>query len=400
MSTVEFCISVLYITRDLENRDLTGLETKIKTEETLAIITEDEPCCTTFKSLLALMANVSSIHSQARRPSRCLSLRCLFGRAIADAVAAIDCRGKIDAECCGQRSDVPIRRVQRVVPGAIAASSTQARLRYVSAIALKLAPTLKQAPEAIAQRLSQKIAQATRQLSPLNPSPFTPKSNLDPSQIWPLITIEATTAGWIFFSLGDKAIAAWLDAYRNRLLHAYPSDVISRSDSFDLSSHLDAATAQASMPVEKTEKYAIASKSGQAWSDDIWLGQYAHARCCALDRLAAAVGLSGTSPSWLAESSLRLNSAADLRLIASVIDAEDERCDIDDAPLSHRRLAKRLSSLSQDTLALYASYPLFGDCLRNEPEVAIARFELLQSARCALKHLLEVEFGAIAPEQL
>jgi len=291
-------------------------------------------------------------------------------------------------------SDLPVKRIQKTVPGGIFQVSEQKRVQYVSAIAHRLAAIVNHSPKAIAQELANSMQTV---------SVHTPYEWIGASEfpLWLHSRVEATETGWIFFSLSDTGLALWLDFQcRVRCGAIYPSyNSDGRAEgcgSLKLSNQL-AAVAASSDALD-------GQKESRHWQDLIWQAQYVHARCCAVARLAAEVGILSQQPQWLSSSSLRGNTELDLLLIGSLIDAWDHRIAGDAEPASpkkkHRRLEQQLLSLSQQTLIFYTANPLFGDMLRHEPELAIARLNLLQLARFGLKHLLEQECRAIAPEFL
>ncbi|MGB3494926.1 MAG: hypothetical protein WBA57_19505 [Elainellaceae cyanobacterium] len=308
-------------------------------------------------------------------------------------------------------SEIPMKRVQRIVPGA---SIEQPRVQYVSAVAQQLAASVNDSPGAIAQELATSIAKvlASHPTGSIE-VPFQPP-------LWPHIKIEATEAGWLFFSLSDRGLAAWLEAQyqacQDSILSPAEHHVSTQPSFQDFQNILimGSESERSQWPnraCDVTDSSVPTPKKTvpDPWQDLIWQGQYAHARCCAVARLAIDQGLLSRSPAWLSGEMLRSHSTEELGLIASLIDVWDLKvwdqnfknwADPNLHPKERKRLKQQLQTLSQQSLTLYTQSPLFGDWLRHQPEQVIVRLWLLQIARLGLKQLLENGLGFEAPEFL
>ncbi len=158
-------------------------------------------------------------------------------------------------------------------------------------------------------------------------------------------------------------------------------------------------------------------------SPDLFSIQYAHARCCALLRLAHRDGLitqqtvvnlatpGASDPSiasviapdsipWLdSQSQLKPCHPAERALISQAIATVDALSST--FPLSQLTSpVSRASLLSQDFLTFHAQCQIWGALRSLDPELGQARLGLVALSQKLLKHLLERELGSFAPVEL
>ncbi|MEG3861811.1 DALR anticodon-binding domain-containing protein [Microcoleus sp. herbarium12] len=255
----------------------------------------------------------------------------------------------------GTISEIPLNRVKN-----------RARVVYVSAIALKLAKTWQQTPQAIASEL-------VETLQPL---------------CWPDFTVKAVPAGTIELELTDAGLASWLQ----RL-------------------------AQIALPVPE---YPILSAVVSA--DRLFPIQYSHARCCSLlrmadrDRLIAIAqpdittapqiwSLAAPNPiPWVdkGDRRLRLVAPAERSLISELIAVLDSLAPVFEAnqpekPVNYFKLANSLSAAFQ---MFYSQCRIWGEVKTEQPKLAQARLGLILATQSLLRFILEELLNAIAPIEL
>ncbi|WP_228056581.1 DALR anticodon-binding domain-containing protein [Microcoleus sp. LEGE 07076] len=260
-------------------------------------------------------------------------------------------------------------------PGAIAQQKTLAqiplnrgkdsdRVLYVSAIALKLAKTWQQTPQAIAAQLAE---------------------NLEPL-CSPDFAIKVAPTGIIELELTDTGLAIWLQ----RL-------------------------AQNSLPLPE---FRILSPALSA--DRLFPIQYSHARCCSLLRMAdrdllIAIGQpdvatapqiwSLTTPNpipWLDDKKLRLVHPAEYNLISQLITALDNLSPVfrnctQQKPLNFFKTANNLSQAFQ---TFYSQCRIWGEVKTETPKLAQARLGLVLATQSLLRFILEELLNAVAPLEL
>ncbi|MCT7988225.1 DALR anticodon-binding domain-containing protein [Laspinema sp. D6] len=152
-----------------------------------------------------------------------------------------------------------------------------------------------------------------------------------------------------------------------------------------------------------------------AESLDLFPIQYAHARCCALLRLAQREGLitletpahpgiaSVTAPNlipWLeSPTHLKTHHPAERALISRAI----ATLDAFSSPVSSSQITSRFAVatlLSQDFLTFYAQCQILGSVPSQDPDLAQARLGLISLTQKLLKRLLEKELSSFAPLEL
>ncbi len=150
-------------------------------------------------------------------------------------------------------------------------------------------------------------------------------------------------------------------------------------------------------------------------SRDLFPIQYAHARCCALLRLAHREGLitletpahpgmgSLTAPDpipWLeSPTHLKPHHPAERALISRAIATVDALS----SPLSPPQITSRYpvaTLLSQDFLTFHAQCQIWGSVQSQDPNLAQARFGLISLTQKILKRLLEKDLSSFAPLEL
>jgi arginyl-tRNA synthetase len=254
----------------------------------------------------------------------------------------------------GTMTEIPLNR-----------GKNRARVLYVSAIALKLAKTWQQTPQAIA-------AQLAETLEPL---------------CWPDFTVKAAPAGIIELELTDAGLAIWLQ----RL-------------------------AQIALPVPE---YRILSPVVSA--DRLFPIQYSHARCCSLlrmahrDRLIAIAqpdvttapqiwSLAAPNPiPWVDEGDrLRLVHPAESNLISQLLTVLDNLSPIwevenREKPVNYLKLANNLSEAFQ---TFYSQCRIWGEVKIEQPKLAQARLGLVLATQSLLRFILEELLNAVAPIEL
>ncbi|TAG87128.1 MAG: hypothetical protein EAZ09_23715 [Oscillatoriales cyanobacterium] len=235
---------------------------------------------------------------------------------------------------------------------------------YISAIALKLAKTWQQTPQAIA-------AQLTETLQTLCNGDF---------------AVTVARSGIIQFKLSDTALALWLQ-------------------------HL----AQTALPDPESRIL-----SPMVSVDRLFPIQYSHARCCSLLRMAncdllIAIGnpnpatapqiWSLTTPNpipWLDDKKLRLVHPAEYNLISQLLTVLDSLAPVleqysPQKPINYLKLANSLSEAFQ---TFYSQCRIWGEVKIENPKLAQARLGLVLATQSFLRFMLEELLNAVAPLEL
>lgn len=252
-------------------------------------------------------------------------------------------------------SEIPLNRAKN-----------RERVVYVSAIALKLAQTWQETPQAIAAQFAETLQ----------------------TLCCPDFAVKVAAAGMIEFELTDAGLAVWLQ----RL-------------------------AQIPLPVPE---YRTLSPVVSA--DRLFPIQYSHARCCSLLRMADRDRLiaiahpeSTTAPPiwslavpnpipWIDEGDRRLLlvAPAELSLISELIAVLDSLAPIFKAnkpekPVNYFKLANSLSEAFQ---TFYSQCRIWGKVKTEQPKLAQARLGLILATQSLLRFILEELLNAIAPIEL
>lgn len=255
----------------------------------------------------------------------------------------------------GITSEIPLNRAKN-----------RERVVYVSAIALKLAATSHQTPQAIAVQLAEI-------LKPL---------------CCPDFAVEVAPSGIIELELTDAGLAFWLQ----RL-------------------------AQSCLPVPE---YRTLSPVISA--DRLFPIQYSHARCCSLLRMAHRDRLivlaqpdvittpqiwslaAPNSIPWVDEGDRRLLlvAPAESSLISELIAVLDSLAPVFEAnqpekPVNYFKLAKSLSAAFQ---TFYSQCRIWGEVKTEQAKLAQARLGLILATQSLLRFILEELLNAIAPIEL
>ncbi|MEG4282555.1 DALR anticodon-binding domain-containing protein [Microcoleus sp. A006_D1] len=239
------------------------------------------------------------------------------------------------------------------------------RVVYVSAIALKLAKTWQQTPQAIATQLA-----AT--LEPL---------------CYPDFAVKVAPAGIIELEMTDAGLALWLQ----RL-------------------------AQIPLPVPESRIF-----SPVVSADRLFPIQYSHARCCSLLRMAHRDRLISiaqpdvaTAPQiwslaapnpipWVdGGDRLRLVHPGDRSLISQLITVLDTLDPVfgncrHEKPVNYLTIA---NSLSQAFQTFYSQCRIWGEVKTETPKLAQARLGLVLATQSLLRFILEELLNAVAPLEL
>lgn len=253
----------------------------------------------------------------------------------------------------GTISEIPLNR-----------GKNRARVLYVSAIALKLAKTWQETPQAIA-------AQLVETLQPL---------------CYPNFAVKVARAGMIEIELTDAGLAVWLQ----RL-------------------------AQIPLPVPEYPTLSPVVR------DRLFPIQYSHARCCSLLRMAgrdrlisiahpdiatATQNWSLAAPNpipWVDEGDrLRLVHPVESNLISQLLTVLDNLSPIWDEetrekPVNYFKLANSLSEAFQ---TFYSQCRIWGEVKTEQPKLAQARLGLVLATQSLLRFILEELLSAIAPIEL
>jgi len=257
---------------------------------------------------------------------------------------------------------------------------------YRCAIALQLAPLWKLPALDIAYQIMASLSTLSQD---------TGKIVLD-------LSVEVIDPGWINLRLSDRTLATWLQHLSTDLLDL----PVLRSDSVNgsLSEISGGRHKLPPSPPQPTQS-----------SKNLFLVQYAHARCCSLLRLAHQQGLiqlrdlEFKTPSgqflkpnpipWLNDDygvtkpmGLRLGRPAERSLIAQILNGVDQMINP-----SHRQGLKLASALSNGFESFYSSCRIWGEV---NPTLAQARLGLVGVTQVLLRSLLQDQLGFPAPVEL
>ncbi|AFY83729.1 DALR anticodon-binding domain-containing protein [Oscillatoria acuminata] len=244
------------------------------------------------------------------------------------------------------------------------------RILYISPVALQLAKQESMPPMEIAQAIAEGFPDS-------RPPEFALPLG---AKHWSLSVVPP---GKLYLELTDPGIAIWLQ----------------RAITWDL-------------PPDPTPDPRPFPPSGEL---DLFPIQYAHARCCALLRLAHREGLitlqTPTHPSqeqltapdripWLeSPTHLKPHHPAERALISQAIATVDALS----SPVSLPQMPSRFpvaTLLSQDFLTFYAQCQIWGSVKSQDPDLAQARLGLIFLTQKLLKRLLEKELSSVAPQEL
>lgn len=182
------------------------------------------------------------------------------------------------------------------------------------------------------------------------------------------LTVSALESGLVEFVLGDRAIAAWLQA---------------------MVDHLE------TQPRCKRE---LPFRLNAADRGSIFLCQQTYARCSSLLRTAGelTVPLEKTAIPWLMnEEKLRFPHPSDRALVSELVSVTDE--------LSQEETIVPLKvavSLSQQFQNFYRDCRIFGEIASQDRHLAQARLGLVMITHSLLRTVLEENLGVVAPDSL
>lgn len=250
---------------------------------------------------------------------------------------------------------------------------------YISAIAFKLQIPLQKTPAEIAQGINSHI-----------------KSGAD-------FTVYVR-AGWIQFQLTESGLANWLQHLsqwnpQNQECHQTGQKIETKDTK--LAPKLDS---KFSPKLETT--------------NNLFLLEYTHARCCSLLRLGdreqliklSGIKLSGHSSDWQIikpspipwlneQNQLRLNSLTERRLISRLITTLDT-LSTGKNEVTCQQILKLATELSQDLLMFYAANRIWNETKTENLALAQARLGLILTTQIVLKLLLEKGLGILPPQQM
>lgn len=273
------------------------------------------------------------------------------------------------------RETIPLRRL-----------SVDTGVLYRSAIAFQLAPLL----HAQALNLAHQLLQSLSIISQDKTSP----TCID-------FCVKVVPPGWLDFQLTDQALATWLQQFiqnpslskqGTRRQGDLPQDAVK-------------------MPQSPCPPLPLSPPS------PVFRGQYTHARCCSLLRLAHRQGLiqlSGLDVNpcrqwlqpnpipWLdveqAQGQWRLVHPAEWHLLAQLLDVQDWQ------PATRNQQqpngVKRAVALSEAFEQFYSRCRIWGEVETQTPRLAQARLGLVAVTQISLKALLQDDLGVTAPVQL
>ena len=265
--------------------------------------------------------------------------------------------------------------------------SEDAGVLYQSAIALKLSPLWQLPALNIANQLTDSFATTCQDTAN--------SISLD-------FSVEVVFPGWIQFQLSDSGLATWLQY----LIQIPPSGILEKKGR-----RITLENAEISHPKQPIK--------GLNNAKNLFLIQYAHARCCSLLRLAhrqGAIALSDpeckratwqiVEPNpipWLYDSHkiestqtrLRLEHPTERRLIAQILDVQDRSCHLD--PGGAIKLAIALSHVFE---SFYSRCRIWGEVMIETPQLAQARLGLVAITQQLLRSLLQDQLGITPPLEL
>lgn len=262
--------------------------------------------------------------------------------------------------------------------------SDDSRIVYRSAIAFKLAP--------LAQRPALDIANQLVASFPTSNQNTTESMCLD-------FSVEVVSPGWINFRLSEQSLATWLQHL------------------VEISSLGDGKQAEMGSLEMLDRNHREQLDKGQKSRQNLFLLQYAHARCCSVLRLAHQQGLiklrdldfktlSLIEPHpipWLnddhqtntGQMRLQLVHPAERCLITQILDLLDEISDSE-----QRHLAKLAIALYNAFENFYSSCRIWGEVKTQTPKLAQARLGLVGVTQVSLRSLLQDQLSVPAPLEL
>lgn len=284
-------------------------------------------------------------------------------------------------------TDLPDRTLMPLEAIPVHLLSEDAGVLYQSAIALKLASLWQLPAHNIANQLTDSFATTCQDTAD--------SMSLD-------FSVEVVFPGWIQFRLSDSGLATWLQ----HLIQIPPTGIAEEKGR--------------KITLENAEIiYPKQQLKGLNNAKNLFLIQYAHARCCSLLRLAhrqGAIALSDPEckraiwqiiePNpipWLYDSQatestqtrLRLGHPAERRLIAQILDGQDRSCNLD--PGGAIKLAIALSHAFE---TFYSRCRIWGEVMTQTPKLAQARLGLVAVTQQLLRSLLQDQLGITPPLEL
>lgn len=245
---------------------------------------------------------------------------------------------------------------------------------YISAIAFKLQIPLQKTPAEIAQGINSRI-----------------KSGAD-------FTVYVR-AGWIQFELTELGLANWLQ----HLSQWNPPN----PDYHQTGQKID--TKDTKLAPKLDSKFSPKLET----TNNLFLLEYTHARCCSLLRLGdreQLIKLSEHSSDWQIikpspipwlneQNQLRLNSLTERRLISRLITTLDT-LSTGKNEVTCQQILKLATELSQDLLTFYAANRIWNETKTENLALAQARLGLILTTQIVLKLLLEKGLGILPPQQM
>ena len=277
---------------------------------------------------------------------------------------------------------------------------------YSSAIALRLAKPCHQPALALATAIADPFLTGAIAQTPA-PTSSEPQAFEVRAAILRNFTVKVVPPGWLYFELASSGLAAWL-----QLLTQIDQRILSQKSNLvsPVLTSKQAAT-----------DFLVLSSSHVFDSFSV---QYAHARCCALLRLARDQNLSlgnlsdSNAPQlaqaiaqpfpWLnSQGELRLRHPAEHSLIFALIDTVDELSRLEIAAIAQSpsqdwrpHVEKLAAALAQAFLTFYAACRFWGEVQREDPDLVQARLGLVSATQHLLQFILQDWLGLVAPTEL
>ncbi len=264
---------------------------------------------------------------------------------------------------------------------------------YRSAIALKLA--------SLAQRPALDIANQLVASFPTSNQNTTEPMCLN-------FSVEVVSPGWINFRLSEQSLATWLQ-------HLVQISSLRDGGEGEMGGQGEQGEMGSSEMLDRNHQRQL--DDGQKYTQNLFLLQYAHARCCSLLRLAhqqrliklrdldfKTLRLIEPNPiPWLNDDHetdtgpmrLQLVHPAERRLIAQILDLLDEISDPE-----QRHLAKLAIALYNAFENFYSSCRIWGEVKTQTPKLAQARLGLVGVTQVSLRSLLQDQLSVSAPVEL
>jgi len=252
---------------------------------------------------------------------------------------------------------------------------------YISAIAFKLQKTLQKAQEKAQQKAPAEIAEAIGTL--IEPSPD--------------FTVHIRD-GWIQFHLSEPGLATWLQR-----LSQWPSQTHGSENPHQS---------------QNWQKIYATLDATNNLTNNLFLLEYTHARCCSLLRLGDREQLISLSESSLSEHStdlqiinpnpipwlsdrnqLRPIHLTERTLISQLITTLDTLSTCK-SEIVTKLMVKLATDLSQDLLIFYAANPIWSKIKTENLALAQARLGLILTTQIVLKLLLEKGLGILPPQEM